>query len=110
MSSQSTSQTQQRAAKTDQAESLVRRENEARQKRAQAGYEGLPEGLTLGIKMGDGAFSNVFAATLRPNRQQLAVDPTLTESVKVAVKCVRKYELNPSQVRIPSHFTVIRLR
>ena len=87
--------------KEQQAEALVRRDNEAKAKRAQAGYEGLPEGLTLGVKMGDGAFSNVFAATLRPNKSQLAVDPTLGETVKVAVKCVRKFELNSSQVSIP---------
>lgn len=84
--------------KEQQAEALVRRDNEAKAKRLQAGYEGLPEGLTLGVKMGDGAFSNVFAATLRPNKSQLAVDPTLGETVKVAVKCVRKFELNSSQV------------
>jgi len=90
-------------AKEQHAEALVRRDNEAKAKRAQAGYEGLPEGLTLGVKMGDGAFSNVFAATLRPNKSQLAVDPTLGETVKVAVKCVRKFELNSSQVsNIPS--------
>ena len=87
-----------------QAEVLVRRDNEAKAKRAQAGYDGLPEGLTLGIKMGDGAFSNVFAATLRPNPSQLAVDPTLGETVKVAVKCVRKFELNSSQVSHPLRF------
>ncbi|KAK4706125.1 hypothetical protein P7C70_g84, partial [Phenoliferia sp. Uapishka_3] len=82
----------------EQAEALVKRENEAKAKRELATYEGLPEGLVLGIKMGDGAFSNVFQATLRPNAAQLAIDPTLGKSVKVAVKCVRKYELNHSQV------------
>ncbi|KAK4057610.1 MAPK-activated protein kinase Srk1 [Microbotryomycetes sp. JL221] len=79
------------------AEELVRRDKENKQKRDHQVYEGLPDGLTLGRKMGDGAFSNVFEATLRPNAAQLAVDPTLGKSVKVAVKCVRKYELNHSQ-------------
>ena len=83
----------------DQAEALVRREKEAKAKRDQQPFEGLPDGITLGIKMGDGAFSNVFQATLRPNAAQLAIDPTLGKAVKVAVKCVRKYELNHSQVR-----------
>lgn len=86
----------------EQAEALIKRDNEAKARRLQEGYEGLPEGITLGTKMGDGAFSNVFAATLKPNRSQLAIDPTLTETVKVAVKCVRKFELNQSQVREPS--------
>lgn len=82
----------------EQAEALVRRENEARQKRDQATYAGLPPGLVLGVKMGDGAFSNVFMATLTPTSAQLAIDPTLGNSMKVAVKCVRKYELSYSQV------------
>ncbi|KAI5478284.1 serine/threonine protein kinase [Pseudohyphozyma bogoriensis] len=81
----------------EQAESLVRRENEAKAKRERVTYEGLPDGLLLGRKMGDGAFSNVFEATLRPNQAQLAIDPTLGASIKVAVKCVRKYELSHSQ-------------
>ncbi|KAM0755470.1 hypothetical protein T439DRAFT_4111 [Meredithblackwellia eburnea MCA 4105] len=84
----------------EQAEAIVRKENELKQRRERGAYEGLPDGLTLGVKMGDGAFSNVFQATLRPNAAQLAIDPTLGKSVKVAVKCVRKYELNHSQVRI----------
>lgn len=87
------------AGSKEQAEALIRRENEARAKRERAPYAGLPEGVVLGIKMGDGAFSNVFQATLKPNAAQLAIDPTLGESVKVAVKCVRKYELSHSQVR-----------
>lgn len=82
----------------EQAEALVRRENEARQKRDQATYAGLPPGVVLGVKMGDGAFSNVFMATLTPTTAQLAIDPTLGNSMKVAVKCVRKYELSYSQV------------
>jgi hypothetical protein len=81
------------AATKEQAEALVRRENEARQKREAATYEGLPDGLVLGIKMGDGAFSNVYQATLT------SVDPTIVP-VKVAVKCIRKYELNYTQVRV----------
>lgn len=92
----------------EQAESLVKRENEAKARRDRATYEGLPDGLVLGIKMGDGAFSNVFQATLRPNAAQLAIDPTLGKSVKVAVKCVRKFELSHSQVR-PSLLLVLLL-
>ncbi|ORY69295.1 hypothetical protein BCR35DRAFT_169705 [Leucosporidium creatinivorum] len=100
-SSQPTAQQQQQqmsSSKVEQAETIVRRENEAKAKRDQQSFEGLPEGITLGIKMGDGAFSHVYQATLRPNAAQLAIDPTLGKSVKVAVKCVRKYELNHSQV------------
>lgn len=82
----------------EQAEAIVRRENEQRTAREAAPYAGLPQGLTLGIKMGDGAFSNVFQATLVPSPAQLAIDPSLGPSVKVAVKCVRKYELSHSQV------------
>ena len=91
---------------TQQAEALVKRENEARAKRELVSYEGLPDGLVLGKKMGDGAFSNVFQATLRPNAAQLAIDPTLGKSVKVAVKCVRKYELSHSQVSPHPHFSI----
>ncbi|PRQ76837.1 putative Serine/threonine-protein kinase [Rhodotorula toruloides] len=79
------------------AEDLVRKDAEAKAKRDQSVFEGLPEGLSLGRKMGDGAFSNVFEATLRPTPAQLAIDPSLGKSVKVAVKCVRKFELNSSQ-------------
>lgn len=89
---------QSNAATHEHAEELVRREKELKAKRDGQVYDGLPEGITLGRKMGDGAFSNVFEATLRPNAAQLAIDPTLGKSVKVAVKCVRKYELNHSQV------------
>lgn len=84
-----------------QAENLVRKDAEAKAKREQSVFDGLPEGLTLGRKMGDGAFSNVFEATYRPSPAQLAVDPKLAKEVKVAVKCVRKFELNSSQVRTP---------
>lgn len=88
----------------EQAELLIRRENEAKARREAAAYEGLPAGITLGVKMGDGAFSNVYQATLRPTHDQLAMDPTM-KTVTVAVKCVRKFELNHSQVsiRFPSH-------
>lgn len=89
------------SASKEQAEALVRRENAARAKRDAAAYEGLPEGLTLGIKMGDGAFSNVYQASLVPSLEQLKIEPTAT-TIKVAVKCVRKYELNHSQVRLSS--------
>lgn len=46
-------------------------------------------------KMGDGAFSNVYKAIERKTGR------------KVAVKVVRKYELNSSQVRIPSSIVSI---
>lgn len=48
--------------------------------------QGLEE-FQLIEKMGDGAFSNVYKAAERKSGQ------------KVAVKVVRKYELNQSQVR-----------
>jgi serine/threonine protein kinase len=48
------------------------------------------EGFRLIEKMGDGAFSNVYKAIERKSGR------------KVAVKVVRKYELNSSQVRISS--------
>jgi serine/threonine protein kinase len=46
-------------------------------------------------KMGDGAFSNVYKAVERKTGR------------KVAVKVVRKYELNSSQVRIRLVFVVL---
>ncbi|GAA6038991.1 hypothetical protein JCM8097_000144 [Rhodosporidiobolus ruineniae] len=85
------------AGKQQEAEAVVRREEEAKKRRDAAIPEGLPEGLTLERKMGDGAFSNVYAALLRPSPAQLAIDPTLGKNIKVAVKCVRKFELNSSQ-------------
>ncbi|BGP12635.1 hypothetical protein JCM10213_008773 [Rhodosporidiobolus nylandii] len=83
--------------KHHEAEAIVRQQEQNKQRREQGVFDGLPEGLLLGRKMGDGAFSNVFEATLRPSPAQLAVDPSLGKSVKVAVKCVRKFELNSSQ-------------
>ncbi|GAA5972242.1 hypothetical protein JCM11641_002370 [Rhodosporidiobolus odoratus] len=80
-----------------QAEQIVRRDEQAKAKRDAGVYDGLPTGLELDTKMGDGAFSQVFAARLHPNPAQMAVDPSLGKIVKVAVKCVRKYELNSSQ-------------
>ncbi|GAA5826984.1 hypothetical protein JCM11251_002194 [Rhodosporidiobolus azoricus] len=85
------------ANKQAEAVEVVRREEAAKSKRDASVMEGLPPGLELGRKMGDGAFSNVFEATLRPSPAQLAVDPSLGKSIKVAVKCVRKFELNSSQ-------------
>ncbi|TKA51908.1 hypothetical protein B0A53_04938 [Rhodotorula sp. CCFEE 5036] len=93
----STQQQQNNNNNQAQAENLVRKDAEAKAKREQSVFDGLPEGLTLGRKMGDGAFSNVFEATYRPSPAQLAVDPKLAKEVKVAVKCVRKFELNSSQ-------------
>ncbi|EJU06270.1 Pkinase-domain-containing protein [Dacryopinax primogenitus] len=66
------------------AEQIVREEREAKNKMPQ--YKGL-ERFKLLDKMGDGAFSNVYKA----------VD--LTTSQKVAVKVVRKFELNSTQAR-----------
>ncbi|GAA5891178.1 hypothetical protein JCM6882_006447 [Rhodosporidiobolus microsporus] len=85
------------AQKKAEAEEVVRREENVKAKRDASVLEGLPPGLELSEKMGDGAFSNVYAATLRPSPAQLAVDPSLGKSIKVAVKCVRKFELNSSQ-------------
>ncbi|KAH8925092.1 hypothetical protein BT69DRAFT_18152 [Atractiella rhizophila] len=48
----------------------------------------LPEGIVLEEKMGDGAFSNVYKAW----------DDKL--NIKVALKCVRKFELNQVQVSL----------
>jgi len=48
-------------------------------------YEGLPEHFVLIEKMGDGAFSNVYKALDKRSSQ------------KVAIKCVRKFELNRNQ-------------
>lgn len=92
-----------------EAEAVVRGIDAEKAKRDASVFDGLPEGLTLGRKMGDGAFSNVFEASLRPSPAQLAIDPTLGKSVKVAVKCVRKFELNSSQVR-PLSFSSLRRR
>ncbi|GAA6049515.1 hypothetical protein JCM3770_000825 [Rhodotorula araucariae] len=85
------------AAQQAKAQDLVRKDAEQKARRDQSVFEGLPDGLVLGRKMGDGAFSNVFEATLRPSPAQLAIDPSLGKAVKVAVKCVRKFELNQSQ-------------
>ncbi|GAA5899140.1 hypothetical protein JCM5296_005754 [Sporobolomyces johnsonii] len=97
MASSSTPLAGSASAKQQEAENLVRRENELKAKRDATVFEGLPAQIALGRKMGDGAFSNVFEATLRPTPAQLAVDPTLGKTVKVAVKCVRKFELSSSQ-------------
>ncbi|KAH9814539.1 kinase-like domain-containing protein [Melampsora americana] len=48
-------------------------------------YDGLPDHFVLLEKMGDGAFSNVYKAIDRRSNQ------------KVAIKCVRKFELNRNQ-------------
>ncbi|KLO18071.1 Pkinase-domain-containing protein [Schizopora paradoxa] len=65
-----------------EAEMIVQEENEAKSKLPT--YKGL-EGYKLVEKMGDGAFSNVYKA----------ID--LASGQKVAVKVVRKFELNSSQ-------------
>ncbi|EPQ59363.1 Pkinase-domain-containing protein [Gloeophyllum trabeum ATCC 11539] len=67
---------------TKEAELIVQEEREAKNKMPT--YKGL-ENFKLLEKMGDGAFSNVYKAL------------DLTTNQKVAVKVVRKYELNASQ-------------
>ncbi|KZT20761.1 Pkinase-domain-containing protein [Neolentinus lepideus HHB14362 ss-1] len=67
---------------TKEAEMIVQEEREAKNK--MPSYKGL-ENFQLLEKMGDGAFSNVY----------MALD--LSTGKKVAVKVVRKYELNASQ-------------
>ncbi|KAF7301412.1 Protein kinase domain-containing protein [Mycena indigotica] len=64
------------------AEQIVKQERE--QKSQLPSYKGL-ENFQIVEKMGDGAFSNVYHAL------------DLTTNKKVAVKVVRKYELNSSQ-------------
>jgi serine/threonine protein kinase len=59
-----------------------------------ANLQGL-EGFRLIEKMGDGAFSNVYKAVERKTGR------------KVAVKVVRKYELNHTQVSILFHYHLL---
>uniref|UniRef100_V5EJ49 Protein kinase n=1 Tax=Kalmanozyma brasiliensis (strain GHG001) TaxID=1365824 RepID=V5EJ49_KALBG len=66
-----------------EAERIVAEEREASDKMPY--YEGLSERFQLIKKMGDGAFSNVYKARDRQTGQ------------KVAIKVVRKYELNSNQ-------------
>ncbi|EPQ28814.1 uncharacterized protein PFL1_03617 [Pseudozyma flocculosa PF-1] len=66
-----------------EAERIVAEEREASEKMPR--YEGLDDRFTLICKMGDGAFSNVYKARDKQTGQ------------KVAIKVVRKYELNSSQ-------------
>ncbi len=73
-----------------EAERIVAEEREASEKMPY--YEGLSERFQLIKKMGDGAFSNVYKARDRQTGQ------------KVAIKVVRKYELNSNQVGAPLHF------
>ncbi|KAH9482847.1 Serine/threonine-protein kinase srk1 [Psilocybe cubensis] len=86
------------------AEQIVDEERKAKAK--MPSYKGL-ENFRLEDKMGDGAFSNVYRA----------VD--LTSGKKVAIKVVRKYELNSSQranilkevqiIRGTSHPSIVKL-
>lgn len=69
-----------------EAERIVAEEREASEKVPY--YEGLSERFQLVKKMGDGAFSNVYKARDRQTGQ------------KVAIKVVRKYELNSNQVSL----------
>ncbi|KAJ7047527.1 kinase-like domain-containing protein [Mycena alexandri] len=71
-----------REAAAQAAEEIVKQERE--QKEQMPTYKGL-ENFKIVEKMGDGAFSNVYHAT------------DLTTNKKVAVKVVRKFELNASQ-------------
>ncbi|KAJ7667839.1 kinase-like domain-containing protein [Mycena polygramma] len=69
-------------ASREAAEEIVKHERE--QKEQMPSYKGL-ENFKIVEKMGDGAFSNVYHAL------------DLTTNKKVAVKVVRKFELNASQ-------------
>ena len=74
----------------DVAAQIVQEEREAAEKMPV--YEGLEERFVLLSKMGDGAFSNVYKARDKKTGQ------------KVAIKVVRKYELNSNQVSIRFSF------
>ncbi|CCF52233.1 hypothetical protein NDA11_004797 [Ustilago hordei] len=73
-----------------EAERIVAEEREASEKMPY--YEGLSERFQLIKKMGDGAFSNVYKARDRQTGQ------------KVAIKVVRKYEMNSNQDRLDPNF------
>lgn len=73
-----------RQDRTREAERIVEEERQASEK--MPNYPGLAERFTLISKMGDGAFSNVYKARDKQTGQ------------KVAIKVVRKYELNSNQV------------
>ncbi|KNZ56215.1 uncharacterized protein VP01_2468g5 [Puccinia sorghi] len=77
------------AAHGEKAEALI--EKARIEKNRLPVYEGLPEHFILIEKMGDGAFSNVYKALDKRSSQ------------KVAIKCVRKFELNRNQISKPSH-------
>ncbi|KAJ5232176.1 Serine/threonine-protein kinase srk1 [Penicillium chermesinum] len=86
--SQKLSEAQVRKARSLEIERLVAEENSNRSKMPQ--YPGL-ERWILVEKMGDGAFSNVYRAK----------DST-TEYGEVAIKVVRKFEMNSNQVGWPA--------
>ncbi|CAD6888994.1 unnamed protein product [Tilletia controversa] len=67
----------------DAAQQMVDEERQASEKLPK--YEGLTERFDLVCKMGDGAFSNVYKARDKKTGK------------KVAIKVVRKYELNSNQ-------------
>ncbi|PWN42687.1 hypothetical protein IE81DRAFT_118616 [Ceraceosorus guamensis] len=73
-----------------QSEKIVQEERAASEKLPS--YEGLSDRFTLIKKMGDGAFSNVYMARDQKTGQ------------KVAIKVVRKYELNSNQDRLDPQF------
>jgi len=76
-------QQQQADAYTKEAQQIVTEERQQAEKLPK--YEGLVDRFDLICKMGDGAFSNVYKARDR------------TTGKKVAIKVVRKYELNSNQ-------------
>jgi hypothetical protein len=77
-----------------EAERIVEEERLASEKMPH--YEGLNDRFQLISKMGDGAFSNVYKARYRKTGQ------------KVAIKVVRKYELNSNQVSLHDTLPVSR--
>ncbi|KAK0524799.1 MAPK-activated protein kinase Srk1 [Tilletia horrida] len=81
--SQQQQQQQQQEGYTKEAQQLVAEERQQAEKLPK--YEGLADRFDLICKMGDGAFSNVYKARDRNTGK------------KVAIKVVRKYELNSNQ-------------
>lgn len=76
-----------------EAEKIVEEERVASEK--MPSYPGLSERFQLICKMGDGAFSNVYKARYHKSGQ------------KVAIKVVRKYELNSNQVSHPFRHVIL---
>lgn len=91
------SKTKSRRVGDDDIAKIVAEERETRSKFPR--YPGL-ERWELVEKMGDGAFSNVYRAR----------DRTGVYTDDVAIKVVRKYEMNVTQVRLLGFFSVFILR